>query len=319
MAMRAEAARVHGGRVCTVEVSPQEVDAGGELTVVVRASCPEGCDLEGQGVSIRDQNGGELAVAELAAAEPSEAEGDAYATGPITLQAPLDVGEHTWRAVLAPIEKDEVLHEEAATTFVFSTQAHAASVNVWGVPSAIPVGEAFNFKVGIKCSAGCKLAGRQVFLFDHEGAQIAEGHLREDAWPDTSALYFVELQAKAPRQTGDYHWRVETPGSEPGVPHADGSSTLAVKVVPAADHVVTVEAFDIESGAPIKGAHVLLHPYRALTDDNGVAKVNVAKGTYKLFVSGFNYIAHESVVDVAGNTAIRAELVTEPEGQEDYR
>jgi hypothetical protein len=317
--MRAEAARVHGGGVCAVEVSPQEVDAGGELTVVVRASCPEGCDLEGQGVSIRDENGGELAIAELATAEPSEVEGDACATGPITLQAPLDVGEHIWRAVLAASEKDGVLHEEAATTFSFSTQPHAASVNVWGVPSATPVGEAFSFKVGIKCSAGCKLAGRRVAVFDHEGAPVAEGCLCDDPWPDTSALYFVELQAKASRETGDYRWRVETPGSETGMPHAAGSSTLALKVVPAADHEVTVEAFDAENGAPIKGAHVLLHPYRALTDDNGVAKVKVAKGTYKLFVSGFNYIAYENVVDVAGNMAIHAELSVEPEGQEDYR
>jgi hypothetical protein len=321
--MTAKTARVHQ-RACTVEVSPHEVDAGGELTVVIRASCPDGCDLQGQAASIRNEDGGEFAVAEL-----GELEGDAHSTGAVALQAPLDAGEHIWRAVLAAIEKDGVLHEETATTFAFSTQAHAASVNVWGVPSAIPVGEAFGFKVGIKCSAGCKLAGRRVTVFDHEGATVAAGHLREHAWPDTSALYFVELQAKAPRETGDYRWRVETPGSEtpgsetPGsesrLPHAAGSSTLALKVMPAADHEVTVEAFDAESGAPIKGAHVLLHPYRALTDDNGVAKVRVAKGTYRLFVSGFNYIAYETIIDVAGDMAIRAELLVEPEDQEDYR
>jgi hypothetical protein len=315
-AMTAKAARVHQ-RTCSVEVSPNEVDAGGELTVVVRVSCPEGCDLQGQRVSIRDEDDAELAEVELA--ELIEVEGDACATVAITLQAPRDAGEHIWRAVLAAIERDGVLHEETATAFAFSTQAHAASVNVWGVPSAIPVGEAFSFNVGIKCSAGCKLAGRQVAVFDHEGAPVAAGHLREDAWPDTSALYFVELRAKAPREQGDYRWRVETPGSETGMPHAAGSSTLAVKVVPAAGHEVTVEAFDAESGAPIKGAHVLLHPYRALTDDSGVAKVRVAMGTYRLFVSGFNYIAYENLIDVASNMAIRAELSVEPEGQEDYR
>jgi hypothetical protein len=329
--MTAKAARVHQ-RTCSVEVSPNVVDAGGELTVVVRASCPAGCDLQGQGVSIRDEAGAERAEAELAVDELIGAEGDACATGAITLQAPLDAGEHTWRAVLAAVETDGVLHEETATAFDFSTQAHAASVNVWGVPTAIPVGEAFSFKVGIKCSAGCKLAGRRVAVFDDEGAPVAVGHLREDAWPDTSALYFVELQAKAPPEPGDYRWRVETPetagsetvrsesaGSKSGVPHAAGSSTLAVKVVPAADHEVTVEALDVASGAPIKGAHVLLHPYRALTDETGVAKVRVAKGTYKLFVSGFNYIAYENLIDVASNLAIRAELAVEPEGQEDYR
>jgi len=306
-------AKVHK-RACAVEVSPSEVDAGGGLTVVVRASCPDGCDLQRQAISIRNEDGAELAAAELASVED-----DAYATGAVTLRAPLDVGEHTWRAVLGAVEKDGVLHEETATAFAFSTMAHAASVNVWGIPSAIAVGESFSFKVGIKCSAGCKLAGRQVFVFDHEGAQVAAGHLRDDAWPDTVALYFVELQAKAPREKGDYRWQVETPGSESGLPHAAGSSEFAVKVVAAADHEVTVEAFDVENGAPIRGAHVLLHPYRALTDDTGVAKVRVAKGTYKLFVSGFNYIAHERIIDVASDMAIRAELAAEPEGQEDYR
>jgi hypothetical protein len=312
--MKAKAATTHGDRACAVEVSPCDVDAGGELTVVVRASCPDGCDLQGQRASIRSEDGTELAAAELAAID-----GDACATGPIVLQAPLDVGEHVWRAVLAAVEKDGVLHDETATAFAFSTKAHAASVNVWGVPSAIAVSEPFSFKVGIKCSAGCRLAGRQVLAFDHEGTRVAAGDLRDDAWPDTSALYFIELQAKAPRETGDYRWRVEIPESELGAPHAAGSSMFAVKVVVPADHEVSVEAFDAETEAPVKGAHVLLHPYRAFTDDNGVAKIRVAKGTYKLFVSGFNYIAYENIIDVASNVAIRAELVVEPEGHEDYR
>lgn len=337
-AKAAEPVEVHGDRACVVEVSSHEVDAGGELIVVVRASCPDGCDLHGQVVSIRGEDGTELAVAELLAelaatelpaaelpaAEPSgdeiaEVEDDTYATGPIALPAPLDVGEHTWRAVLPAVEKDGIRHEETATTFAFVTMPHGANVNVWGVPSAIPVGESFGFKVGIKCSAGCKLAGRQVCVFDHQGAQIAEGNLRDDPWPDTSALYFVELRAKAPGEMGDYRWRIETPSSDAGAPHAAGSATFAVKVVAPADHEVTVEAFDVEKNAPVKGAHVLLHPYRAFTDANGVARVRVAKGTYKLFVSGFNYIAYENVIDVANNLTIRAELAIEPEGQEDYR
>jgi hypothetical protein len=322
--MTAKAVRIHGERACAVEVSPREVDAGGELTVVVQASCPDGCDLTGQRVSIRGEDGTELAAAELTSAEQDVAElgaveGDTYATGSLALQAPLDVGEHVWRALLPATEKDGVLHEETATAFAFSTQAHAASVNVWGVPSAIPVGEPFSFKAGIKCSAGCKLAGREVCVFNHEGARVAVGHLRDDPWPDTSALYFVELQAKAPRETGDYLWRVETPKSDAGLPHAAGAAVFTVKVVAPADHEVTIEAFDTEKQAPIKGAHVLLHPYRALTDDNGVAKIRVAKGTYKLFVSGFNYIAYETIIDVESNSTIRAELAVEPEGQEDYR
>jgi hypothetical protein len=312
--MSAKTVRTHGQRTCAVEVSPREVDAGAELTVTVRASCPDGCDLRGQSVSIRNQDGTELAAAEL-----TEFDSEAYVTSACVLRAPRNTGEHTCRAVLAAHEKDGVLHEETSTEFSFATKAHAASMNVWGLPSAIAAGERFSFKVGIKCSSGCKLTGRQLSIFDHEGAQVGAGSLLDDIWPGTSALYFAEVEAQAPRTTGDHKWQVKTPEWDSGLPHAAGSFDFAVKIVSPPDYEVTVEAFDSEKHTPINGAHVLLHPYRARTDEKGVAKVKVTKGKYRLFVSGFNYIAYENIVDVAGDVTTRAELAMEPEGQEDYR
>jgi hypothetical protein len=312
--MAAKAVRTHGQRTCTIEVSLSEVDAGAELTVTARASCPHGCDLSGQNVSIRNQDDTELASGELA-----ELDGEAYVTSALVLRAPLKVGEHICRAVLAAQENDGVLHEETSTEFSFVAMAHAASVNVWGLPSAIAAGERFRLKVGIKCSAGCKLTGRQLSIFDGEGAQVGAASLLDDVWPGTSALYFAEVEAQAPLTTGDYKWEVKTPGSDLNVPHAAGSFTFAVKIVSPPEHEVTVEAFDSENQTPITGAHVLLHPYRALTDESGVAKVKLAKGRYKLFVSGFKYIAYENIIDVAGDVTTRVELTAEPEGQEDYR
>jgi hypothetical protein len=187
------------------------------------------------------------------------------------------------------------------------------------LPSAIAAGERFKFTVGIKCSAACNLAGRALHIFDHEGEQAAAANLRDDVWPGTDALYFAEVEAQVPLTTGDHRWHVETPAADLCVPHAAGSFNFTVKVVRAPDHEVTVEAFDSEKRNPIKGAHVLLHPYRAVTDERGVAKVKVAKGTYKLFVSGFQYIGYENTIDVDGDVTMRAELTTEPEGHEDYR
>jgi len=302
--MAAKAVSTHGERTCTVEVAPSEVDAGAELTVTVRAACPHGCDLTGQRVSIQSEHDTELASGAL-----SE----------LVLRAPLEVGEHVWRAVLMAHETNGIRHEETNTGFRIVVVPHATSVNVWGMPSAIAAGERFSFKVGIKCSAGCKLAGRTLCVLDHDGAQIATASLREDVWPDTSALYFVAVEAQAPRTAGDYQWRIESSGSEAGAPHAAGACTFVVKVVEAPDHEVTVEAFDTEKQTPIKGAHVLLHPYRALTDERGVAKVKVAKGRYTLFVSGFNYIGHESIIDVTSDITARAELTVEPEENVDIR
>jgi hypothetical protein len=312
--MAAKAVSTHGQRTCAVEVAPSEVDAGAELTVRVRASCPQGCDLSGQDLSIRNQHGTELASAAL-----TELDGEAYVASAVVLQAPRDIGEHVYRAVLAAQEKDGVSHEETSAAFSFVAMAHAASVNVWGFPSAIAAGGRFSFAVGIKCSAACKLAGRPLSIFDHDGAQVGAASLGDDVWPGTSALYFAEVEAQAPLTPGDYQWQVETLASERGAPHAAGSFTFAIKVVRPPDHDVTVEAYDGERQTPIKGAHVLLHPYRALTDETGVAKVKVAKGRYTLVVSGFNYIGYQTIIDVAGDVTARAELTTEPEGQEDYR
>jgi hypothetical protein len=311
--MAARAVDTHGERTCTVEVAPSEVDAGAELTVTVRASCPHGCDLSGQRVSIRDQHEEELACAEL-----SMLEDETFGTA-LALRAPLKVGEHTWVAVLPACEKDGVSHEESTTAFPFVATPHAASFNIWGLPSAISAGERFSFKIGIKCSAGCRLAGRALSITDHDGAQVAAAKLCEDVWPGTSALYFADVEAQAPPTPGDFTWQVATPASDQGAPHAAGSCGFAIRVVAPPDHEVTVEAFDSETHMPIRGAHVLLHPYRALTDERGVAKVKVAKGRYTLFVSGFNYIGHERIIDVTSDVTARAELAVEPEEEVDIR
>jgi len=312
--MAANAPRTHGEPTCAVEVCPAEVDAGGELTVRALVSCPHGCDLTGQSVLIRNQDGEEVARAEL-----TEFEAKAYVAGALVLGAPLNAGEHIYRAVLPAQEKDGVWHEETSTEFSFATKAHAASVNVWGLPSAIAAGERFGFKVGIKCSAGCKLTGRPVSVYDQEGAKVGAERLLGEVWPGTSALYFAEIEAEAPQAPGDYEWRVNIPVSTAQPPHEAGSFVFAVKIVSPPDYEVTVAAFDSVMQTPINGAHVLLHPYRGRTDHTGVAKVKVTRGRYKLYVSGFNYIPYESHIDVAGNVAMRAELAVEPEGQDDHR
>ena len=312
--MAARATRTHGAPTCTVEQSAREVDVGTELTVMARVSCPHGCDLKGRRVSIRAQDDTELASAEL-----TERDGEAFVARAMPLRAPLRVGAQVCRAVVAAQEQDGVLHEATSAKFSFVARAHATSVNLWGLPSAIAAGERFAFTVGIKCSAGCKLTGRQLSIINDVGAHVAGGCLGEDLWPGSSALYFAGVEAEAPIAIGDHRWEARISGSDSGVPHTGGAVTFMVRVVRPPDHEVTVEAFDVEKQTPIAGAHVLLHPYRAFTDGSGVARLKVAKGRYQLFVSGFNFIAYENIIDVVADVTTRAELVAEPEGQEDYR
>lgn len=299
----------HGLRTCKVEVSPSEVDAGATVTVRIIVTCPHGCDLTGDTVWIRNQADEELANEQLAELD----EGDAYATREILLQAPQTIGNHVYAAILPALDQDGLSHDKVTTQFSIVVKAHTAYLNVWGVPSAIPAGERFGFKLGMKCSSGCKLTGRALDIVDDSGTKIGTATLGEDPSPGTKALYYAEFETNAPAEVGDHMWQVKVAATEMGTPHAGGSFAFPVKVVTSPDFEVTVEAIDSEKQTPIKGLHVLMHPYRGITDENGIARIRVTRGTYKLHVSGFKYIPHHAIIDAANDVTERVELKVEPE------
>ena len=75
---------------------------------------------------------------------------------------------------------------------------------------------------------------------------------------------------------------------------------------------IKVEAFDRENQVPIKGARVVMHPYRALTDENGVASVRVTKCQYDILVSASKFLPVTTTVEVTADMITRAELDVEP-------
>ena len=197
-----------------------------------------------------------------------------------------------------------------------ATQPHAAQFTVWDVPSATGAGERFRFAVGVRCPAGCDLAGRELRLFDQEGSGTGTVKLGRDIWPGTEALYFAEVEARAPLEAGSHQWEVKMAGWDAERPHAAGSLPLIVRVVGAPDCEVTVRAIDREKQTPIKGARVVMHPYRAVTDENGMARVRVARGQYDILVSGSRYLPACASVEVTADMTTRAELDVEPSADE---
>ena len=310
--MAAAETEAHGRRMCKVEVSPAEVDVGAAVTITVVVICPHGCDLTGDTVSIRNQAGEELANEELAEAQG----GEVYGTPEIVIEAPRGAGKHVYTAVLPALDQDGLSHDEVVTEFSFLVKAHTVYLNVWGMPPAISVREKFSFKVSMKCSSACKLTGRGLDIIDDKGEKVGAVTLSEDTLPGTTALYYGEFETDAPSEPGDRKWLVRAAAVDAGLPHAAGSFTFPVKVVTSPDFEVAVEAIDSEKQTPIKGLHVVMHPYRGVTDENGVARVKVGKGTYKLQVSGFKYIAHQAVVDVENDVMARVELKVQPEDEE---
>jgi hypothetical protein len=93
-----------------------------------------------------------------------------------------------------------------------------------------------------------------------------------------------------------------------------GESRFGVRAMPAPEAEVTITAIDSEKQTPIQGIHVLLHPYRAYTDEHGIARMRVARGHYQLVVSGLKYVPYENTIDATGDVTARAELVQEQRG-----
>ena len=57
----------------------------------------------------------------------------------------------------------------------------------------------------------------------------------------------------------------------------------------------------------------MMHPYRAVTDEHGVAQVMVPKGAYRLFVSGPNHVPFRQDVEITTDWTVRAELALDLE------
>lgn len=292
---------------CTVEVSPDQADAGTDITLKVEVAYSGKGSLRAPRISIRDREGAEIAQAEL-----TKAEDGTYASSDIVVAAPHGVGECVYRAVVLAADEDGALQEQASSDVRFVVKAHEAALNVWDTPSAVVAGSRFKFMVGVRCSAGCCLAGQGLAIVDQQGSQFGTATLGSEIWPETDALYVAEVEAEAPQSAGAHQWEVRTTAWDVALPHEAGSVAVSLRVVAPPDCEVTVEAVDKEQQAPIKGARVVMHPYRALTDENGVARVKVTKGSYDIVVSASKYVAFSTTAEVTADMITRAELEVDP-------
>lgn len=192
---------------------------------------------------------------------------------------------------------------------------HATRLVVWDVPAAIECGSAFKLKVGVKCAAQCCGAGWRVAILDAQGRTLASVAAGDVPWPGTDALYCAEVELRAPETEGLHDWeaRLEEVAAldAESAPHAAASADFRLRTVPPPDCVVKVVAIDAASGAPVRGARVVVHPYRAVTDAQGVAEIRVPKGAYRLFVSGRDYFPFRSDGEVRADVTIHAELAAD--------
>jgi hypothetical protein len=96
--------------------------------------------------------------------------------------------------------------------------------------------------------------------------------------------------------------------TERGCTHAAASAGFQVRVEAKGECLLTVVAVDARSSAPVRGAKVVVHPYRAMTNALGVAEIRVPKGAYRLFVSGLDRLPFRSDGKITADVTVRAEL-----------
>ena len=185
---------------------------------------------------------------------------------------------------------------------------HAVQLTVWDAPSAIVAGERFKVAVGARCPAGCDLGGRELALYDQDGARACTVRLGPEIRPGTEALYFAEVEAMAPKAAGSHRWEVRIADQASKPPHAAADFPMTLRVVSPPDCLVTVSVSDRETQAPIRGARVVMHPYRAVSDDNGIARVRVARGQYDILVSASRHMPAAVSIEVTADLSTRAEL-----------
>lgn len=192
-----------------------------------------------------------------------------------------------------------------------TTERHDRSIVVWDVPSAIERGTTFTVMVGVKCSAECAPDTWVFGIRDHAGRVLASRRVGTLPWPGTSALFHAEAELMAPDEEGLYAWEAFAPAidaDDEDLGHGEACTSFNLRVVRPPECLLTVVALDKESQSLIKGAKVVVHPYRTITDERGVAELRVPKGAYRLFVTGRGYFPYRHDGDATEDATITAEL-----------
>ena len=145
---------------------------------------------------------------------------------------------------------------------------------------------------------------------------LATATVADESLSGTEALYPAEVSLTAPDTAGLFGWEVLIPticveptGEDSDVhKHEAATARFNVRVVPAADYRLMVNAIDRETQIPVQGAQVVIHPYRAVTDENGIAELILPRGHYRLFVSGRGFFPLRLDGELTADMTIRVEL-----------
>ncbi len=297
-----------GRATCALEITPTQPRAGAPLTVTAAVTCADARDLRGFTCHLELGDGSVVCRFDLAIYD-----GATNRAHEVEIAAPATVGDHVFTMVFPGQAKGGFVYEEARADVAVTVAPHPTQVTVWGLPPSTTTGEPFRVFVGAKGGGPTATAGKPFVVRDADDAVVAEGVLGSEPWRGTAALFAAEATITAPDTADVHRWTAQVQAFDEPLPHTAGERAFSVTTVEPPSHEVTVKVRDHATQAPVEGVQVVVHPFQARTDADGVARVKVAPGDHRVFVSGYNYETFRTSLTVGGDVGLEAELVREHE------
>jgi hypothetical protein len=192
---------------------------------------------------------------------------------------------------------------------------HALTLAVWDLPSPVVIGRPLALKVGAKCSHGCNLTGATVEIRNDAHTIVGSARMGPTRWDGTSALYWTHVELTGPDAAGPACFTAAIAAVE-GHLHQGVSSTFRFIAVNPPEHVVTLTVTNKDTG--VAGAEVRVGPFRAATNEEGMASIELPSGTFELTAWKAGYDAASTSVHVAERVNVELALVAEPVAEEPY-
>jgi hypothetical protein len=231
----------------------------------------------------------------------------------LVLMLPSEIGEFVWSVAFPRYEAGGAVHEGTVpSTMTFRTVPHKTSMAAWDVRSPVASGGASTVKIGMRCSAACRLTGHVIELRDDIGATVAEGALLDAPWPGTEALYWAEIPFRAPLAEGVAVFQATCSTAAVAVPHEQSTVGFSLRTTGHPEHLVTINVRDQATGASLSDVEVRLGLYMLSTNACGVATIHVPSGTYEVAIRRDGFSAKPLIVEVRGDRTVNIDAAPAP-------
>ena len=128
--------------------------------------------------------------------------------------------------------------------------------------------------------------------------------------PGTTGLYCGETAVVAPLTEGPHLWTAQF---SPETQHLASSLEFSLITVRPPEHRITVQVVEEKTNTPIDAGIVRLGAFRVVTNENGLATLEVPHGAYELTVWKMGYEHVIRSLELNSDQSLRIELPLEPE------